>query len=322
MSRVSSRRRAFTLIELLVVIAIIAILIALLLPAVQQAREAARRSTCKNNLKQLGLALHNYHDTHGCFPPSYVDSNRAWGHADSSPNAVDNLNAIGWGTFILPFIDQTALYNNVGSETGDFAYHWEDANHDGTASSSDAIPSATEIVSTFICPSDPEGGRNPDMNNFGKSNYKVNAGDGGKALNGPFLANSKTKFRDIIDGSSNTLAIVESTTANQSPLTNCGGSVCNFQGSIWIGPRYAGVATWHTGNRQPDVENVGGGSLTYMINRSASNWGHDWIASSEHEGGVQVALCDGSVRFVSENIDRTTYQNLNKHQDRQVIGEW
>ncbi|MEQ9070724.1 MAG: DUF1559 domain-containing protein, partial [Gimesia chilikensis] len=95
------RPRGFTLIELLVVIAIIAILIALLLPAVQQAREAARRTSCKNNLKQLGLGLHNYHDTHGCYPPGYI----------YRPGASGNQLGFGWVAMILPMIDQANLYN-------------------------------------------------------------------------------------------------------------------------------------------------------------------------------------------------------------------
>lgn len=101
-SRRSAMRRGFTLIELLVVIAIIAVLIALLLPAVQQAREAARRTQCKNNLKQIGLALHNYHDAHDCFPPGQI---RGWN------GSFDSGNGFAWGALILPFMDQANLYN-------------------------------------------------------------------------------------------------------------------------------------------------------------------------------------------------------------------
>ncbi|WP_339749897.1 DUF1559 domain-containing protein [uncultured Rubinisphaera sp.] len=103
----STRKRiGFTLIELLVVIAIIAILVALLLPAVQQAREAARRSSCKNNLKQIGLAMHNYHDTHSCFPPGYVDQ---MGESDEGDALTENQ--WGWGSQILPFLEQGAVFD-------------------------------------------------------------------------------------------------------------------------------------------------------------------------------------------------------------------
>ncbi|MFG0295400.1 MAG: DUF1559 domain-containing protein, partial [Maioricimonas sp. JB045] len=105
----TSRRRGFTLIELLVVIAIIAILVALLLPAVQQAREAARRSQCKNNLKQIGLALHNYHDTHGSFPPGYI----ARYVSATDPASAETGPGFAWGTMILPFLDQSPTYNQL-----------------------------------------------------------------------------------------------------------------------------------------------------------------------------------------------------------------
>ncbi|MCA9043929.1 MAG: DUF1559 domain-containing protein, partial [Planctomycetaceae bacterium] len=101
------RRRGFTLIELLVVIAIIAVLIALLLPAVQQAREAARRAACKNNMRQLGLGLHNYHDSHGVFPSGWIGATTGVG-----PD-VEGMNGFGWGTMILPYVDQAPLYSQL-----------------------------------------------------------------------------------------------------------------------------------------------------------------------------------------------------------------
>lgn len=109
-----TRKRGFTLIELLVVIAIIAILIALLLPAVQQAREAARRSTCKNNLKQIGIALHNYHDTHSVLPPGVLMFD------DGSGDPDPDLGNWGWNTFLLPYIDQAPLYNQLTPNGANF----------------------------------------------------------------------------------------------------------------------------------------------------------------------------------------------------------
>src|SRR6056297_4055498 len=125
-------KRGFTLIELLVVIAIIAVLVALLLPAVQQAREAARRSSCKNNLKQLGLALHNYHDTHGMFPIN-------WGTGyDGTTNPTSSIQ-FSWMTYILPYIEESALYDTIN-----FNEALDDPNNNAAAST---------VIDTYLCPS-------------------------------------------------------------------------------------------------------------------------------------------------------------------------
>jgi prepilin-type N-terminal cleavage/methylation domain-containing protein len=133
-------RSGFTLIELLVVIAIIAVLIALLLPAVQQAREAARRSQCKNNLKQLGLAMHNYHDTFGAFPPGWIAATRGVG-----PDVNGGLNGFGWGAMILPMMEQAPVYNQ---------FRFELSINDTTGTPSNRSLIATSLP-TFRCPSDP-----------------------------------------------------------------------------------------------------------------------------------------------------------------------
>ena len=202
-----NRRRGFTLIELLVVIAIIAILVALLLPAVQQAREAARRSSCKNNLKQIGVALHNYHDTYSMLPPGYVRQ-----HTDDNGNW-------GWGAFILPAMEQKNTF-----ETADVA---------GPTSLSGAIGNGTmraalqKGIANWRCPSD----TGPELNNQRKingqslatsnyvasnstkslcNNYTGNAGGNcNNGANGPFVMNRGTRFRDITDGTSNTIAVGE-----------------------------------------------------------------------------------------------------------------
>ena len=319
----SGPKRGFTLIELLVVIAIIAILVALLLPAVQQAREAARRSSCKNNLKQIGLALHNYHDVHDTFPPSFIDFTPNLG--DPSTNNIDDRNGLGWGTMILPALEQSSLYDQIGQQTGGFAYHWMDGNFDGTASVSDAIPAANQVVKTYTCPSDPMGGRNTDKNSFGLSNYLANSGTyAARDRLGIFWANSNIRFRDIKDGTSNTLLVVERTTMNDAAgSTNCGGGPCNYSGGIWIGARdYTTSAGWHSGVNATDVESYGGGSATYLIGRSNRTWGPAWGNASPHTGGIQTVLCDGSTRFVSENIDMLVYRAIRTRNRGEIVGEF
>lgn len=327
------RRLAFTLIELLVVIAIIAILIALLLPAVQQAREAARRSQCKNNLKQIGLALHNYHDVHGLFPPGCIDANRA---VNSGTGAADNTNGLGWAAMILPMVDQGPLWAQIGTQTNGYTHMWEDANNDGSIT--DPIQAAREVVPVFICPSDPMGGVNLDKQTngvpLGKSNYVANAGSQPvqttstglpkPAQNGMFFENSDRRFRDVTDGTSNTFFITERTTQNDPSGSNlCGGTDCGWQGSIWIGPRFiSSSATWHTCLRLLDITGVGGVGPTYQYGQSNQPWADDWIVKGCHVGGMQVTLGDGSVRFVSENIDLTTFRLLHLPNDQQTVGEF
>lgn len=333
MTFLSSKRRAFTLIELLVVIAIIAILIALLLPAVQQAREAARRSQCKNNLKQIGLALHNYHDVHGVFPPGCIDANRA---TNSPGDTANNTNGLGWAAMILPMVDQAPLWNQIGTQTNGYTHMWQDANNDGTTD--DPIPAAESVVSVFVCPSDPMGGVNLDKQisgtAVGKSNYVGNAGqqavqtDGNgnpiQSRNGMFFENSNRRFRDVIDGTSNTFFITERTTQNDRAGSNlCGGTDCGWQGSIWIGPRHiTSSAGWHTGLRLLDVTGVGGIGPTYQYGQSNASWADDWIVKGCHVGGMQVTLGDGSVRFISENIDLATYRWLHRPDDQNTVGEF
>ncbi|MBL4884359.1 MAG: DUF1559 domain-containing protein [Planctomycetaceae bacterium] len=315
----STNRRGFTLIELLVVIAIIAILVALLLPAVQQAREAARRSSCKNNLKQIGVALHNYHDVHSTFPPSYIDATPNLNQP--GPTAMDDTNGLGWGTMILPMIEQAPLYDRIGGETAGFAFHWMDGNNDGTGSVADAIPSSIVPISTYNCPSDPMDGRNTDKNSFGKSNYTANAGNSAaRDKRGVFFTNSKIKFRDITDGTSSTVLVIERTTKNDSGKLNCGGTACNWAGALWIGPRdRPDTAGWHTSVTALDVESYGGGSATYLIGRSSATWGAAWGSASSHTGGLQAAMCDGSVKFLSESIDMIVYRSIRSRGRGEIV---
>jgi prepilin-type N-terminal cleavage/methylation domain-containing protein len=276
---VSRRHRGFTLIELLVVIAIIAVLIALLLPAVQQAREAARRSQCKNNMKQLGLGLHNYHDTFNTFPPGWVTR---------ITDPVYNNNRFGngrfaWSMFILPYADQASIYN-----LQDFSL---DDQPDGNNTNKLNTP-----LSMYRCPSDT--GARTGAKTWGRSNYLGNYGNTVPAAhafdefaNGIFFGNSTIKMRDITDGTSNTLLVGE----------------CSIK-QFGIANRNPGAGNWPglDQNKQYDMV-VRGTNAGSGINRSTgvSNTAQDGFGSF-HVGGVHFLLCDGSVRFVSENIDSST----------------
>lgn len=280
--KLSRHVRGFTLIELLVVIAIIAILIALLLPAVQQAREAARRTQCKNNLKQIGLALHNYHDAHRTFPYAYL----------CLPCADNQIGGWGWATMILPYVDQAPLYNAMGVGTSGHMPAVADSN-------------TQTIISAYICPSDSSPGINCRHSNFAKSNYVAVYGSSGVGIdvnhNGMFYRNSRIKVRDITDGTSNTLAIGERIWGGE-----CSG---NPQGSIWAGVRNAGFfdeVAWHCQNTAAARINGTGGSAF----------------SSRHEGGAHFLMGDGAVRFLSENIDGGTYEDLATRDGGEVVGEF
>lgn len=328
------RPRGFTLIELLVVIAIIAILIALLLPAVQQAREAARRTQCKNNLKQLGLALHNYHDVHRSFPAA----------------AVWNDDDYGWGTMILPFLDQGPLYEAMDITNSDPQFSisgWSGG--DGMWPVRSGLE--TTFLAAFSCPSstlpqNAEGGGNvgtggsPNPDNAvgaGKSDYKGCAGnddnDDGMMLVGS--DGSPTKIRDVTDGTSNTIMIGESsyynTIAEDPTLSSPHGVASNGHNTrkfpVWAGPGHQ------------DEQILAKTDMRSPLNSRAD----DDCFFSFHTGGAQFLFADGSVHFVSENIDSRlgctdnsswcpspvpaksewgTYQRLGGKNDGQVVGEF
>jgi len=324
-----SLRRGFTLIELLVVIAIIAVLVALLLPAVQQAREAARRSSCKNNLKQLGLALHNYHDTHSSFPPGYIDQDSygSFNHVDA------NQGHWAWSAGLLPFVDQAPLYNqlNVGTRTVSQAM---------TAN----LQLFTEGIVSFRCPSDTgaqvnqatgdvrniqdEGGT---FQSISTSNYV--AVNNSRALRrnrssnpaagaaGLFSRNSSTQFRDMTDGSSNVIAIGERATRV--------GAVDTFAAVMFAIKDTTGGG----GNNviegtaiDIDLSYALGGAFT-RINQPAAVARQGF--SSPHTGGCHFLMGDGRVRFISENIDHnqddpinSTFERLIGVSDGQPVGEF
>ncbi|WP_437230738.1 DUF1559 domain-containing protein [Planctomicrobium sp. SH661] len=296
-------RRAFTLIELLVVIAIIAVLIALLLPAVQQAREAARRSQCKNNLKQIGLGLHNYHDTHSVFPPGFVYESMTW---PSIPTT--KTNCWGWGVFLLPFIDQAPLYVSLNPQGGN-------------------LPAANTTTRTFLpvynCPSDVGEKINPNFLSHGKSNYPISVRISHQ--------NTNRRIRDITDGTSATILAGE-----RARVYADGGR--KSLGGIWLGMHYD-TSTGYSGQaRHPINTNWVGTAANFSSTSATSSWSGDgnntrdaW--TSLHVGGAHFLLCDGSVRFLSENIqtDPTAastatgnylYQNLYNYSDGNPVGDF
>jgi prepilin-type N-terminal cleavage/methylation domain-containing protein len=312
-------RRAFTLIELLVVIAIIAILIALLLPAVQQAREAARRTECKNKMKQLGLAIHNYHDTHNTFPMSYT--------TDGTFTVLTRGRS--WMTGILPFIELANLYSTL-----DFGAPMSPSatNPIPTPYSPNTVAAMT-VIPAFLCPSDPSSGvgkltgrANLTANDaFGVTNYKSVAGNNwdwgtfryqhptGRNLNsfngldagngwmcrnnrgasGPFV----TKMRDITDGTSNT---------------------------FFVGEALPGRCThnsWYFFNHTTATCSV---PLNYYFKNTAitaGDWPNNYSFASQHVGGGQFLMGDGAVKFISENIDLQTYRNAATIDGGEVLGE-
>jgi prepilin-type N-terminal cleavage/methylation domain-containing protein/prepilin-type processing-associated H-X9-DG protein len=314
-------RLGFTLIELLVVIAIIAVLVALLLPAVQQAREAARRSQCKNNLKQLGLALHNYHDVYTIFP--FECGGTGW-----TGNGTGNWARLGGSVLLLPYLEQAPLWNQISNRLpggvvagfyppmGPEPWDWN-------------YPPWQVQIPVLRCPSDQYRGNG--MGPWGKSNYSfclgdtVTANDGGiewwtPEPRGMFYYHSKLGVQDCLDGTSNTIGIGEHALSQES-LTIFGNSAMNISGvnsnpsickNLAINKVYvAGTKTQDgMGNPWSDGGVQHSGFTTILPPNSAScvtsNWDSDAALislSSRHVGGTQVLMCDGAVRFISENIN-------------------
>ena len=300
MNRAEQHRSGFTLIELLVVIAIIAILVALLLPAVQQAREAARRSSCKNNVKQIALALHNYHETHGVFP---------FGQLNGVRTNLSHPNRMTWFPLLMPFMELGTAYDLISPT---FA----------TDSMLNADPSVRRVpYEAFGCPSDPESGK---VGSTGfQGNYVLCAGDtdfhgGGTRLNGLFYVRSSIGMKDIPDGTSNTLMVGEIVMTNDSVDRDFSGNYFNGWDmescfSTLNGPNTSAVDI-HYG--------AGCGSTDFSPCIDDSSQTSVVYARSWHRGGVQFALADGSVRFISENVDLTTYQDLGTREGTETIGEF
>ena len=354
-----SNHQGFTLIELLVVIAIIAVLIALLLPAVQQAREAARRSQCKNNLKQLGLAIHNYESTYSRFPSG--------GEGTDSQRLIRRLFPVSVFTACLPFMDQAPLYQSF-----DLNYHYTNS-----LNSKNSV-AAQAKVAAFLCPSDGSG--RSDALNYGRTDYlpsvyaDINPATGlrGKLQSGVALNSNVDGALPLYglragafsDGLSGTIMIIEdvgrpgNTPSPYSPgetvsgaggvmatrtvggvptgidnVQLCGGKSCEDR---WADPDSGSAVSGPPQNDPGSPYFSGGGQRVLNNNRlssytsapagncpwSVNNCGPNEEAFSPHTGGVHALLGDGSVRFLSENLDWHTILGLLTPGGAEVIGEF
>ena len=298
--KLTRKRAGFTIIEALVVCSIVAISLSLALPSLVESRQAAQRDKCKNNLKQIGLALHNYHDVYLGFSPGWIVRGKD----------VEGKHSNGWQTGLLPYIGQANLYNKIDSTNFEVVFP--------NGSQNLALQTMLKTsVPAYHCPSDPAGAVNTLRGGLGRSNYSGNYGSKpigrwadldylpGQAAspngarvrsNGLFWGNSFRRIRDITDGTSNTLMVGEKSVIGRSGL--------------WMGVR----SNFHESDAVSDTSWASGLNLS------------DTGFSSRHPGGVQFVLCDGSVRFISEKVasspQGSIFQALGTCNGGEVIGEY
>ena len=344
------RTQGFTLVELLVVIAIIGILVALLLPAVQAAREAARRMSCSNNLKQIGLALHNYHDTYKIFP--YGEGAEPSAGTRAANSLGGRWNGPNWRVHILPFIEQAPIYDQLSFS------HTFDACRPGfnnaTAGGPNGVLSGYRVP-VYRCPSSslPVDGRNvspsPTNNNahnaqlidyvgiqgaapIGNRNSGVfrtfdqcsaQTGYGGiYCQNGILVPNKPYKMADVTDGTSSTLIVSE----QSGPIVDQNGRRrrdirSNYYGG-WSGHTRGDVPRWGWGG---SPWGSGTTAVRYRINLNSapvganSTWDANTILTSDHPGGIQATRADGSTDFIAETVDQIMLHRLASKQDGQNV---
>jgi prepilin-type N-terminal cleavage/methylation domain-containing protein/prepilin-type processing-associated H-X9-DG protein len=328
--RRTSVRTGFTLVELLVVIAIIGTLVGLLLPAVQSAREAARLSSCGNNLKQLALGLLNHHEARKAFPagaPAYLTDGTLVTGTAADPNRTTVTGGWGWGTYILPYIEENSLFDRIGPTTTNFP----DAPNDLTKTT----------IAAFNCPSETTGalnyaqalGGDGTAEGHAKASYVgVNGGNDNPyridraavTVRGIFGYNSRVKISEVTDGTSKTMMLVERLWDGQDAEKR--------RGAIWAGrsPGTATICGANCGNKYSNMVRVEN-SASWLINGSNNN-----SAASSHGGrqmnsagtnmrggfGVNSAFADGSVRLISENIDGAIWQLIGQRADDQKIAQF
>ncbi|WP_197169223.1 DUF1559 domain-containing protein [Novipirellula galeiformis] len=316
------RVKGFTLVELLVVIAIIGVLVGLLLPAVQAAREAARRMQCSNHLKQIGLALHNYHDTHRSFPPGGIVAEKVTkGLGDTWCNSGAATQGAPWTVLILPFMEEGARYDQY-----DFDLPLSASFTSQVPSSSPNRPLWYDSNGNYQCPSDPASGG--DVNNLnyfgvqgGGSSSNVNCFGGNSNVffvNGILYANSRSKFRDITDGTTNTFLVGET----KYHLTEAGTNSTfyfSWASSIRLG---SGGTMPHPATLAGSYESINSRIPTGSkpVGSTDSRTGYSRLFGSYHPGGCHMLMGDASVNFISESMDLDLYRQLGIRNDALPIG--